>query len=126
MRRNVVMKVEEIRNSEKIKNEIDWDMTPEDAVMLYLEWGGSWTPGVIPVRSAHDYSYYFMVSTWDENPKVRLIKISHESAEELAAIDVPEEIMQPFLETLPRSKNVYPINNEIRRWLETEFFRPSA
>ena len=120
------MELEKLRSSAEIKDEIDWDMLPEDAVMLYLEWGGSWTRGVIPVRSAKDHSYYFMVSTWDENPKVRLIKMSHETDEELAAIDVPEEIMNPFLESLPRTKNVYPINDEIRRWLETEFFRPAS
>ena len=120
------MDIEELRRSTEIKNEIAWDMIPEDAVMLYLEWGGSWTPGVVPVRSANDHSYYFMVSTWDEHPKVRLMKMSHESAEELAAIDVPEEIMKPFLATLPRSKNVYPINDAIRNWLETEFFRPAS
>ncbi len=120
--RELVMELREIRRSQEIMNAIDWDMTPEKAVMLYLEWGGSWTPGIRPVRSSNDQSYYFMVSTWEEDPKVRLMRMSHDSDEELAAIDVPEEIMQPFLTSLPRTKNVYPINDEIRRWLETEFF----
>jgi hypothetical protein len=120
------MELEKIRRSPEILNAIDWDLTPEEAVMLYLEWGGSWTPGVIPVRSSSDESYYFMVSTWDARPKVRLMRMSHADAEELAVINVPEEIMERYLATLPKTKNVYPINQEIRSWLETEFFqRPS-
>jgi hypothetical protein len=46
---------------------IDWDMTPEEAVTMYLEWGNNWRKGQrTPVRSKHDESYYFVLNTWDE------------------------------------------------------------
>jgi hypothetical protein len=47
--------------------EIDWSMTPWDAVTLYLEWGNnSWHANHQPVRSKADFSNYFVVYTWDK------------------------------------------------------------
>ena len=120
-RKGVSVNKESIKISPEIINEIEWDMTPEDAVSRYLEWGGSWAPENKVVRSSNDTSYYFMVSTWDDPPKVRLMKITHHDAEELALIIIPQEIMGRFVATLPQTKNVYPINPEIRHWLEDEF-----
>lgn len=38
------MELKEVQKAHKIVNEIDWDMTPEEAVTLYLEWGNNWEP----------------------------------------------------------------------------------
>jgi hypothetical protein len=35
-------------------NAIDWDMTPEEAVRLYLEWGNNWARGNYVIRSKGD------------------------------------------------------------------------
>jgi len=37
-----MMRLEDIRDNEDLLNAIDWDMTPEEAVRLYLEWGNNW------------------------------------------------------------------------------------
>ena len=31
----------EIRDNRSLVNDINWDMTPEEAVTLYLEWGNN-------------------------------------------------------------------------------------
>lgn len=42
--------------------DIDWDLTPEDAVTMYLEWGNNnWHADRPPVRSKTDESVYFVV-----------------------------------------------------------------
>jgi len=66
--RETMMQLEDIRNNEDLLNAIDWDMTPEEAVRLYLEWGNNWAGGNYVIRSKDDITHYFVVNTWDENP----------------------------------------------------------
>ena len=74
------MQLEEIQKHADIFNEIDWEMTPEDAVTRYLEWGSSWSRGKNMVRSKSDVSYYFTISTWYEPPKIHFMKINTDEA----------------------------------------------
>ena len=37
-----MMNLEDIKKDMRLVNEIDWQMTPEEAVRLYLEWGNNW------------------------------------------------------------------------------------
>jgi len=65
-----MMGLDEVRKNKEIISVIDWDMTPEEAVTLYLEWGNSWSHGKSLVRSKDDVSYYFVVNTWEVPPKI--------------------------------------------------------
>jgi hypothetical protein len=107
-----MMTIEEISNDAEIMHSIDWTMTPEEAVTRYLEWGKNL------VRSKKDVAYYFVVNTWDDPPRIYLVKRNSEEAVELAAIGVPYSLMDRFLKSVSRSKGVYAINEEIRAWLE--------
>jgi hypothetical protein len=40
-----MMKLDDIKKDQHLINVIDWDMTPEEAVRLYLEWGNNWAGG---------------------------------------------------------------------------------
>lgn len=49
---------------------IDWNLAPEDAVTLYLEWGNNnWHAEHPPVRSKDDVATYFVVDNWCETPR---------------------------------------------------------
>ncbi|KAB1443509.1 DVU0772 family protein [Pseudodesulfovibrio senegalensis] len=101
--------------------DIDWNMTPEDAVTMYLEWGNnSWHADHRPVTSKADFSNYFVVYAWDDNPKVMLIRRNSEEARELVVLDLPEKIGRRFLESVSHLKGVYAPNQEVREWLETQ------
>ena len=113
-----MMGIEEIKANAEVMNAIDWTMTPEEAVTRYLEWGNNWTHGRNLVRSKNDVAYYFVVNTWDDPPKIYLVKRNSEEAVELAAIDVPYSLRDRLLNSISRSKGVYAINEEIRAWLE--------
>jgi hypothetical protein len=116
-----MMELERIRKDHELINAIDWDMTPEEAVTLYLEWGNNWTHGKM-VKSKNDVSHYFVVNTWDEPPKIYLIRRNSEEAVELATIDMPEDLRKRFLESVGHNKGVYAINKEIKSWLEQELY----
>lgn len=101
--------------------DIDWEMTPEDAVMLYLEWGNHpWDGKFTPVTSKNDYTTYFTVYNWDEKPRVLLIRRNSEEARELLSIELPQHLAERFKESVGGLKGTYPVNTEIREWLESQ------
>jgi len=104
--------------------EIDWEMTPADAVGLYLEWGNNGYGGSYEnrVKSKDDFSNYFVVYTWDEHPKVCLVRRNSDGAEDLACLMVPDKLMGAVKRDLGELKGVFPVNNEIRNWLEQELY----
>jgi hypothetical protein len=117
-----MMGLDEVRKNKEIISVIDWDMTPEEAVTLYLEWGNSWTHGKSLIRSKDDVSYYFVVNTWEDPPKIFFIRRNSEEAVELAAIDRPDELRDHFLKSVGGIKGVYAISDEIKAWLEKELY----
>lgn len=101
--------------------DIDWNMTPEDAVTMYLEWGNNaWHATHRPVTSKADFSNYFVVYAWEENPKVMLIRRNSEEAKELIVLDLPEQLAKAFLESVSHLKGVYAPTPEIRDWLQAQ------
>ncbi len=116
-----MLKLDDLKKDDKLINKIDWEMTHEDAVRLYLEWGNnSWTGAKYPIRSKDDVSYYFVVNTWQKTPKIFLIKRNSELAEELAEFEMPEKIREEFLASDGSIKGVYSLEGDVRRWLQRE------
>ncbi|MFC1814743.1 DVU0772 family protein [Thermodesulfobacteriota bacterium] len=101
-------------------NAIDWDMTPEEAVTLYLEWGNNWAHGNYVIRSKDDVSYYFVINTWEKTPVIYLIRRNSERADELAKINMPAELKNRFLESIGYNKGTYSIEGEVKNWLKNE------
>jgi hypothetical protein len=113
-----MMSMEDVLRDQELMGAVDWDMTPEEAVTRYLEWGNNWSHGKNLVRSKNDVAYYFVVNTWDDPPKMYLIRRNSEEAVEMAAIELPADLGNRFLKAVARRKGVYPITPEIREWLE--------
>jgi hypothetical protein len=101
--------------------DIDWDMTPEEAVTLYLEWGNNWRCGErAPVRSKNDVSIYFVLNTWQRPPVITLVRRNSECMEELVTLDLPEELKEHVQQQTGPIKGVFGITPAIREWLERE------
>jgi hypothetical protein len=113
-----MMQLEDIRDDLELINRIDWEMTPEEAVTRYLEWGNNWSHGKHLVRSKGDVSYYFVVNTWETPPRVYLIRRNSEEAVELASFPMPEKVRDRFLTSVGRNKGVYGLTADVRAWLE--------
>ena len=115
-----MMKLNDIKNNRDLINSIDWDMTPEEAVRLYLEWGNNWAGGNYVIRSKEDETIYFVVNTWKESPVIYLIKRNSEDAEELAKIDMPSDLKRRFMKKNGSMKGVYSIEGEVKKWLKEQ------
>jgi len=116
----IMMTLEDIRNDRALLNSIDWSMTPEEAVTLYLEWGNNTAHGRKMVKSKKDVSYYFVVNTWDEPPRIYLVQRNSDEALDLAAFELPPHLRKRFAETVARRKSVYGLTPEVKDWLQKE------
>ncbi|MBN2124615.1 MAG: hypothetical protein JW821_10005 [Deltaproteobacteria bacterium] len=63
---------------------------------------------------------YFVVSTWEDPPRLYLIRRNSQEAVEVAGLDVPEGLRQGFLQEAAQSKGVYPPDEGIKAWLKSE------
>jgi Cu/Ag efflux pump CusA len=117
-----MMGLEQIRNNSELTGVIDWEMTPEEAVTLYLEWGNNPANGRRRIRSKNDVSYYFVVNTWEDPARIYFIRRNSEEAVELATIDMPEELRNRFLESVSHLRGVYAVNDDVKAWLEEQLY----
>ncbi len=100
---------------------IDWNLTPEQAVTMYLEWGNNdWTAEYPPVRSKEDVSTYFVIDTWEERPKIRLVRRNSEKAEDLFTMPLPDELLPDFRKQNGDLKGISAPTPEIREWLKKQ------
>ena len=100
---------------------IDWNLTPEHAVTMYLEWGNNdWQSEYPPVRSKTDVSTYFVVDTWGEKPVLRLVQRNSEQADDLLVMPLPEEFLPNFYEENGKNRGIYTLTDTIKTWLRRE------
>ena len=70
-----MLSLEELKNKSDLIDEVNWDLGPEEAVKLYLEWGNTdWGSGKYTIRSKEDYSVYFVVNCWRKPFWIYLIR----------------------------------------------------
>ncbi len=104
-----------------IQYDIDWNLTPEHAVTMYLEWGNNdWNSEYPPVRSKDDYSTYFVVDTWDKDPVIRLVRRNSEAAEDIFTMPLPEHLHEEFFEEHGNLKGIFAPTGGIKRWLQAQ------
>lgn len=116
-----MLSLTELRHNRELINKIDWQMTPEKAVEMYLEWGTGWIRGNDFVSSANDESVYFVLFDWEIDPPLAtLIRRTVEGAEEIAKIEVPRDLFKAACEEDGKRPGgtVHPLNSALREWVQ--------
>jgi len=104
-----------------LAKDIDWNLSPEMAVTLYLEWGNNdWHAEHPPVRSSSDVALYFVVDGWEDPPCVRLVRRNSEAAVDVATLALPEELLALFREEYGNLRGVFEPLPAIKDWLRRE------
>jgi hypothetical protein len=112
-----MMTLKELKHSRDVVDSINWEMTPEEAVRLYLEWGNNWARGDgYVIRSKSDYTTYFVVNCWSRPYYIYLVRRNSDEALELAKFELPKEFEKPVCEL----KGVYALDGDLRQWLKRE------
>ena len=114
------MNLNDIKKDMDLLNAIDWDMTHEDAVRLYLEWGCNWVRSKYVIRSKDDTAHYFVVNTWKKKPVVYFIRRNSDEAVELAEINMPEKLEHDFMDSVGHHKGVFSIEGKVKTWLKDQ------
>ena len=112
--------LQQLKKDQDLIDAIDWEMTPEEAVRLYLEWGNNWASGNYVIRSKNDESIYFTVSTWKEPPMIYLIRRNSDEAKEIARIPMPDRLKRQFFKENGSNKGVYAIEGVVKQWLREQ------
>ena len=122
-----MLSLTELRKNRTLVNNIDWAMTPEKAVEMYLEWGTGWIRGNDFVSSSDDESYYFVIYDWEtEPPLVTLLHRTLDGAEELAKIEVPKELFEAACKEDGKRPGgtVHRLNRNLQDWLNVRIEGP--
>ena len=114
-----MMTINDLKADRQLVNSIDWEMTPEKAVDMYLEWGAGWTRGNDFVSSENTESIYFVLYDWETPPRATLIRRTMKEAEEIAKIPVPEELFREACDEDGRRPGgtVHRLNAKLIDWL---------
>ena len=111
-----MLSINELKMNRNIVNQIDWSMTPEKAVDMYLEWGAGWTRGNDFVRGSDDESIYFVIYEWERPYQVTLLKRSSKDVEEIAKINIPEEMAEKAFDEFGKKPGVgvYALTDDLK------------
>ena len=121
-----MMGIEQLKQQRRLINSIDWSMTPERAVAMYLEWGTGWKDNDDVVSSASDESVYFVLYDWEKEPGVFLIRRTLAGAEEIAWIPVPHSLFEQSCRDDGKRPGgtVHPPNEHLKQWLNEHLGGP--
>ena len=100
---------------------IDWNLSPEHAVTMYLEWGNNdWHSEYPPVRSKDDVSHYFVVDSWQEPPVIRLVRRNSERADDLITVPLPQVLEEDYRKVHGVWRGISEPTPEVKSWLKKE------
>ena len=122
-----MLNIQELKENRELVNKVDWEMTPEKAVEMYLEWGTGWIRGNDFVSSSTDESVYFVLFDWENDPAfATLIRRTVEGAEEIAHIEVPGDLFDAACREDGKRPGgtVHPLNKELKVWVNAAINGP--
>ena len=100
--------------------DIDWNMTPEHAVAMYLEWGNNACEEYPAVRTESDVSRYFVVDSWGDAPIIRLVERSMAKAEDLLTLPMPESLLDDYRKAHGTWRGISAPTEALKAWLRQE------
>ena len=115
-----------LKMDRELINTIDWSMTQEKAIEMYLEWGTGWVRGHDFVSTMGQESIYFVMYDWLIPRRVTLIRRTTGGADEIAEVEVPEDLfLKAWKEDGDRpGVGVHPLNQELKEWVCREIDGP--
>lgn len=116
------MTIQQLKANRQLVNSIDWEMTPEKAVDMYLEWGAGWTRGHDFVSSEKEESIYFVLYDWETPARATLLRRTMKEAVEITKISVPVELFEEACDEDGRRPGgtVHRLNAKLIDWLCTQ------
>lgn len=112
--------LKDIKKNYNLINSVDWEMTPEEAIALHLEWGPLRSQAYYNSRDNSNETVYFVINTWKRPPILTLVRRKGFDSEDLGTFDLPKNLAAEFMAGIGRYKGVYAVDGRIRDWLRKE------
>ena len=113
-----MLTLEELKEKPEILRHIDWELDPQEAFETYqVKSAGSWKHRHLPEV------FHFYLDLWKGEAKVFLMRRGLKSAEDIAEIPVPPEMVASCLNQHLGGREVsgqYPIDDSIRNWIRSQ------
>ena len=121
-----MLNLQELKANRGLVNKIDWNMTQEKAIEMYLEWGTGWIRGHDFVSYMGQESYYFVLYDWENPPQVTLLRRTTEGTEELAKVPVPDDLFRSALKDdgYKPGVGVHSLNQSLKEWICSQIDGP--
>ncbi|MDR2160598.1 MAG: hypothetical protein LBO77_00410 [Desulfovibrio sp.] len=98
--------------------DIDWELTPEDAVQLHMAQDENRGLALLPVLARpQDPSRYFVVDTFENPPVIRLQERSQDMLNALLAFPVPEVLLPAVRNCLGNRRGTFAPPPGVLDWL---------
>jgi hypothetical protein len=114
------MRLNDIKKNYNLINSVDWEMTPEEAIALHLEWGPLRSQSYYNSRDNDNETVYFVINTWKKSPILTLVRRKGFDSEELGSFDLPQDVASEFMQGIGKYKGVYAVEGKVREWLRKE------
>ncbi len=114
------MRLNEIKDNFNLVNSVDWEMTPEEAIALHLEWGPLRSQKYYNSRDNDNETVYFVINTWKRPPILTLVRRRGFDSEELGDFKLPKDLEAEFLQGIGQYRGVYAVDGNVRDWLKKE------
>jgi len=79
-----------------IMDEVDWEMTPEEAIAKHLEWGPLRSQSMYESKYGDNVTIYFVINTWGKEEKLQLVKRKGFDSWDLGQFDIPDDMLTDF------------------------------
>jgi len=114
------MNLYEIKDNYNLVNSVDWEMTPEEAIALHLEWGPLRSQAYYNSRDNNNETVYFVINTWKKPPTLILVRRRGFDSEDLGNFRLPKNLETEFMKGIGQYKGVYAVEGAVRDWLKKE------
>lgn len=112
--------IHEIKQDHHLINSVDWEMTPEEAIALHLEWGPLRSQAYYNSRDNDNETVYFVINTWKKPPILTLIRRKGFDSEDLGNFRLPSHLEDEFIRETGGNRGVYAVEGNVRDWLKKE------
>ncbi|MCP3873319.1 MAG: hypothetical protein GY699_09230 [Desulfobacteraceae bacterium] len=114
------MSLKDIKRNYDLVNSVDWEMTPEEAIALHLEWGPLRSQAYYNSRDNDNETVYFVINTWKLPPILTLVRRKGFDSEYLGDFRLPKNLEDEFMSGIGKYKGVYAVEGKVRDWLKKE------
>ncbi len=117
----MITTLQALKENRELVNKIDWSMTPEKAIDMYLEWGAGWCRGNEFVRG-DDESYYFVIYDWENPAQATLLYRNTSTVKEIAKIPINKKFVESAKDEfgIKAGVGVYSLPQDLKAWLSQE------